>query len=532
MNFISPSIRALTSALLFFISFTVAPAAAADGTAAGHAADSPMARVAGELDLGGPVFQLTDGTYQWEAVSWIFEIFPGMISMMAAMDTTGAFPPNLTEAMDNLPAFLGLNQILANGVSTRALPGGGYLTRNVQLLQPDAGGLIWSLHGKPFQLQDEIRKLPPTTAAMMRIGFNAPTAVRRGLQLSREMGVPPEAMAEVTTLLSENRELAGDIMTALNEGITLGVTLNPENQWPLPLPGMEPVSEPGLIVRIPDAEARLFSLILARIQEDAPFPVQTMEIQGAEVQTLPLPVPAPTPQILTLAHMDGHVAITTSPELMEALMTSLAGEGDRPLLARLPEGTPDEAVGAWISTREFQDLLTNLMSASLHMSTAMAGDMPMGINPMTMLQGWTTFITDMYNTNIILEARGDFRQTVLMHARPMLTGGNNQAMMMTAPMTTGMLAAIALPSFSRARQSAQRNACINNLRIIDSAKDQWAIETNRRSGDPVTREDLLKYFHDRQLPVCPAGGAYELGTIGESPRCSLGETLDHTMPAW
>ena len=43
----------------------------------------------------------------------------------------------------------------------------------------------------------------------------------------------------------------------------------------------------------------------------------------------------------------------------------------------------------------------------------------------------------------------------------------------------GLLAAIAIPNFVRARTTAQMNACINNLRQIDSAKQQWALETRQ-----------------------------------------------------
>ena len=48
----------------------------------------------------------------------------------------------------------------------------------------------------------------------------------------------------------------------------------------------------------------------------------------------------------------------------------------------------------------------------------------------------------------------------------------------------GLLAAIAIPNFVRARTTSQMNACINNLRQIDGAKQQWALETNKRRTRP------------------------------------------------
>src|SRR4026208_535932 len=52
----------------------------------------------------------------------------------------------------------------------------------------------------------------------------------------------------------------------------------------------------------------------------------------------------------------------------------------------------------------------------------------------------------------------------------------------------GLLAAIAIPNFVKARQTAQKNACINNLRKIDGAKEQWALENRAAAGAAVTED--------------------------------------------
>lgn len=82
----------------------------------------------------------------------------------------------------------------------------------------------------------------------------------------------------------------------------------------------------------------------------------------------------------------------------------------------------------------------------------------------------------------------------------------------------GLLVAIAIPAFIRARGTTQTNSCINNLRQIDAAKDQWAIENFAATGDPVTEENLEPYIR-RGVPVCPAGGTYTIGAVGEAPLC-------------
>lgn len=84
----------------------------------------------------------------------------------------------------------------------------------------------------------------------------------------------------------------------------------------------------------------------------------------------------------------------------------------------------------------------------------------------------------------------------------------------------GLLAAIAIPNLMKNRNTAQANACIVNMKQIDSAVDQFAVENNRRDSDPFTEADVKEYIKGKVLPICPAGNvAYRLGgTIGATPR--------------
>jgi prepilin-type N-terminal cleavage/methylation domain-containing protein len=95
----------------------------------------------------------------------------------------------------------------------------------------------------------------------------------------------------------------------------------------------------------------------------------------------------------------------------------------------------------------------------------------------------------------------------------------------------GLLCAIAVPNYVRSRSDSQANACINNLRQIDGAMQQFAIEAGKTIGGTVNYpNDLTPYIQlnsTSQIPPCPAGGNYSVAPIGESPSvaCSLGNTV-------
>jgi hypothetical protein len=84
-----------------------------------------------------------------------------------------------------------------------------------------------------------------------------------------------------------------------------------------------------------------------------------------------------------------------------------------------------------------------------------------------------------------------------------------------------LLAAIAVPNFLKARQTAQRNACVNNLRLIDRAKEQWSVENRKQLGAPVSETDLRRHLRDGVWPVCPAGGRYRVNPVGANPTCTV-----------
>ena len=92
----------------------------------------------------------------------------------------------------------------------------------------------------------------------------------------------------------------------------------------------------------------------------------------------------------------------------------------------------------------------------------------------------------------------------------------------------GLLAGLAVPSFIKARTTAQTKACVSNLRVLDTAKSKWALENRKASSAVPTVENLGPYVRGGVMPICPAGGTYKLLAVDQDPTCSL-DRLGHVL---
>ena len=97
----------------------------------------------------------------------------------------------------------------------------------------------------------------------------------------------------------------------------------------------------------------------------------------------------------------------------------------------------------------------------------------------------------------------------------------------------GLLAAIAIPNFVKARTTAQKNACISNLKQIESAKEQWGLENKKAPTDTPASTDLFgANAYIKTEPSCPSSGtSYNatLGNLSTSPTCPTPGVVGHTL---
>jgi len=95
----------------------------------------------------------------------------------------------------------------------------------------------------------------------------------------------------------------------------------------------------------------------------------------------------------------------------------------------------------------------------------------------------------------------------------------------------GILLAIAIPNFLKARETSQVKSCQANIKQIASAKEQYAIDFKKASTDTINLSDLIgsdKYL--KSTPSCPSGGTYTAGALNADATCSIGATAGHKMP--
>jgi prepilin-type N-terminal cleavage/methylation domain-containing protein len=122
------------------------------------------------------------------------------------------------------------------------------------------------------------------------------------------------------------------------------------------------------------------------------------------------------------------------------------------------------------------------------------------------------------------KARGPMKTTTSFN------GGFTLVEIMIVIAIIGLLAGIAVPNYLKARTVARANTCINHLRQIDAAIQEWATETKKAEQQPVHYSDISAYL--KGAVVCPAGGttfldSYAITTVSEKPTCRRVTGGDH-----
>ncbi|MDF3128418.1 hypothetical protein P0Y35_04350 [Kiritimatiellaeota bacterium B1221] len=485
--------------------------------------DSPYAETLAVLDAGGVSYQLMDGAYEWKSIEPMVEFFSSMILMGIKEGSPELLSPRAVSSLKGLPERVGLNEMLVRGSSTIERPEGGYRSKYVIQKRADAEGWIWDLSGEQIDMAKRIRQFPDTTVLLSHYAFNAPLLQQ---EIKKELAVFPQALDALDlgeAMLAKMNLPLDALIHSIQQGISFGITLNDQATWQLPVPDLSfSIPETGLVAMLPDAHGEIMNYLVKQIQENMPIPLLMIdaEVEGITVKTLPIPVPVSTAVSLQMVNIEGVTLIATSQNLMQQLIQRREGNTDAPLLESLKSVENTQASFALIGDPKIGKLFAESFKQILSLVEDENAEAMMG--PMIDYYKSIFFSIPQVTLN---RNEGNLNISVMIHQNPMSPQYTGTSAM-TIPMTGGLLAAIALPGFQKARTEAQSKSCINNLRLFEAAKDQFAIENGLARGAAVTEANVSEYLRGGLLPECPQGGTYTLGPIDTLPSCSIHGSLD------
>lgn len=305
-----------------------------------------------------------------------------------------------------------------------------------------------------------------------------------------------------TNITAITGSLENDVLLSLQLSEDKTITI-PQGQTTLTIP------EPNLLIGL-ETKNGLLGKILPEKLKLMQMPITESTHAGVTLHTLNMPVPLPVPVQLTLATTDHYLLLGSSREaVVKALDCQASHNGltATPLYQKLLAGAPAETSAIEFMSPRFMQTYIAIMKQA--MGLKQGRDEAAMID--MMLGGYENMYAGGYSlktpTSLFSKSYADY--------------GGAKPVEMAASSYIGLLAAIGIPSFQKARSSSQDKVCQNNRRIIEAAKEQWAMKNNKPEGSLVAEADITEYIKGG-LPmlVCPKGGTYAINPVGTDCECS------------
>ncbi|MDD5704540.1 MAG: hypothetical protein PHR35_01345 [Kiritimatiellae bacterium] len=487
----------------------------AAGTAG--AASQPYQKIAAHLESGGDLFVVANLQGVVKDVGTYIGTMVDAISTTAGAGTAaGQTNSPFVQRLSRFVALSGLEAVNGYGLSVVPRGDGLHSIKGFVGRDPDAANrTFWKamVGGTPKRLKS-LDYLPRDTV-MARTSAGQPDAmwslVRQGFEtIGGAAGKKQLAQMEMmlTMVFGTNVEA---IVQALEADSFFSVQLSSSDTFTIPLPGKTgaeafTMPTPSLLLGIMTrgaTPARAIEAALAR----GGMPLERRPYDGVTLVCARPPMPLPLPFTISIAEQEGMLLLgSTTNCVQDAIRASKAHNGltADPEFRRATAGMPEANNGLdYVHPRFYatmRDVQTAIAKANGTEALARMQNMLMSPNEMTAgaLVNGPDGVTMM----------------------GVSTCGTREMISRLTLVPFAMFGGIAVPSFVRARSQAQSNVCINNLRMIDGAKEQWAMENNKTDADTPTEEDLGKYLNGNILPRCPMGGSYTIGPVGERPKCT------------
>ena len=482
-----------------------------------------FAEVTSQLDPGGN-FYLYLGTAQWlENLSTKVEAW--RTNLAGIPNVTPEISTNINKSFDLVNHLIkdsGIEDITGLGMSSIEVEKGMY--RNKMLLHHYAGkgdGFLWKLGGGEPHPLTGLDLLPANTAVAIFADVDLPLLWKVTQDEVARSGFPQaqDFVAKLPAQFEEKTKLKwDDVLKTLGGEAGFVLTLNESNTIPIPLGGNTlTIPEPGLLLVIKVNDDTLFNRIDEALKAN-PGTIR-VETPGVHMRTMPVPLPFVGMLRPSAASAGGYLLISSSDTLINESLAVKSGKTpglkSTDEFKHLSQGIPDQGNQFTFMSERFGRVLYQVQQQAITGQFAKGGSSAAQTQWMQALfQKQPAFA---YSVG------ANTPQGCLMVGNGCQSYAN--VALIPAVAVPAMLSAIAIPNFVKARSTAQQNQCINNLRMIDVAKNQWALEKQKQPTDVPTKEDLLPYLP--KWPVCPAGGTYVIGAVNERPTCSV---AGHRLP--
>ncbi len=410
----------------------------------------------------------------------------------------------------------GIEKISGVGMSSIAQEKGFYHSKFIlHHYKGDKGGFLWSLFGKEPHTLEGLDLLPANTAMA---GFSELDVPQLWTLLSN--GVANLNIPEANQALDQfpKKFAAGTGMTleqllgSLDGEYGIVLTLDEAKQIPVPLgTNALKVPEPGLMIIAKVKNDTLFNQIDTTMKGNSS--VIRVDKPDLKMRTMPLPLPLPIQLRPTVAQSGQYLFVATTDALIQEALAVKSGQKPgwkkSEEYQKLSKGLPTKGNSFFFIGRKLGSTIADVQKAAVSMRSGMNSPQTEALQNMFAGQNPMYSFSIAANTDEGWEVSANGNQSL------------NQAALIPGAAAIGLLTAIAVPNFVKARTTAQKNACINNLRQIDGAKEQWALENKKDIGSTPTGQELWgPNAYMRRQPVCPAGGTYQINPVGTAPTCS------------
>jgi len=483
-----------------------------------------------ELDQGGDALVVlnVDGTVQ-KLMDYVTKI----VSAAPSDDEDAAVAKATVSRLKTF--FMKNGFYAANGLGFSSVPGSNGMSKTKIFVgrDPAAAGLpLWrTISGGEPRKQMTLDFLP-TDTAFFRVVDVVPYQVLQLLKSGINDVAPAEESAGFSNALAQASAGLGmnveNLIASIGDEIFLSVRLSSDAK--IVIPGRNgskiELPEPSLLLGCKVHDDSIMKLITLQLTKNK-IPVTESKAGNTTLTTVNGLPPSPVPLQPTFALHGGCLLIGSTAKAVADAISAFDQKNGLATSGEFKQAFRDmPAVNngmAFVSPRVFE----TIAAIQAHIAKEDRSD----VSVTALFQ---SLFSDMLNgggKEAIAFVMVNKKSGILVQGTMPEYGAQFVAGMTLAPTASiGMLAAIAIPSFVKARTHARENSCVNNLRIIDSAKEQYAMEYGGTNGMVVSWDNLAPFIRKDFTnwcfcPLAPEGkrslSNYDKGVIGEAPKCLI-----------